>query len=233
MKTITIEGPGKNALSMSLMAKLSADIAAAGDAPLLLTGAGDTFCAGLDLKEVLAFDLEGMAAFLRALEGLARAIFAHPAPTCAVVNGHAIAGGCILALCCDLRVAAAKPKAKIGLNEVALGLLYPPGLLRLVEMRVPRSRLEEIVLGAGLHAPQRAMELGMVDAVEQDAMAWAERELTARAKLSPQAYASAKAVLRKAALAPHPEDDERFMRDGLVSWISPELKATLRKILRM
>ena len=80
-------------------------------------------------------------------------LFEYPAPIVALVNGHAIAGGCVLALTADWRVAPAGSKARIGLNEVALGLHYPPRVLNLVKARVPPRWMEKVVLGAELATP--------------------------------------------------------------------------------
>ena len=52
------------------------------------------------------------------------------------MNGHAIAGGCIVAMACDVSIATTDPKAQIGLNEVAIGLRFPPGILRFVKARI-------------------------------------------------------------------------------------------------
>ena len=232
MHTITIEGPGKNALSSALMTSLRARIEAAGQSPILLTGAGDAFSAGLDLKEVVSLDLEGMAHFLGLLQKLVLALYSHPAPTCAIVNGHAIAGGCILALCCDLRVARPNPGTRIGLNEVAIGLRFPPSLLRKIATRVPPQHLEEVVLGAGLHPPEEALRLGMIDAVEEDADAWAHKALARRARHPPAAYTSAKLSLRQEGLFEVEDEDQRFLDEDLQSWASPELKAHLNAILK-
>jgi enoyl-CoA hydratase/carnithine racemase len=122
MREITIVGPGKNALSSALMQHLTEQLRAANGEAIVLTGSGDAYSAGLDLKEVASLDGLGMSLFLARLEALMEALYLYPGPSVAYVNGHAIAGGCLLALFCDYRVAAPNPKTKIGLNEVALGL---------------------------------------------------------------------------------------------------------------
>src|SRR5690348_5858748 len=106
MRELTIAGRGKNALGTQVMEDVLAKVRAAGDEPLLLTGAGDAFSAGLDLKEVAALEPPGMERYLLLLDDLIDALYQHPGPTVACVNGHAIAGGCVLVLCCDHRVAA-------------------------------------------------------------------------------------------------------------------------------
>ena len=98
---------------------------AAGE-PVLVTGAGDAFSAGLNLKEVAALDRHAGERFLGVLEDMVEALFTYPGPMVAAVNGHAIAGGCVVALAAEHRVLASAPQIRIGMNEVALGLEYPP-----------------------------------------------------------------------------------------------------------
>ena len=137
------------------MESILARIEAAKDQPLLVVGGGDAFCAGLNLKEVASLDSEKMAAFVLLVERTMVALFDHPAPTVACVNGHAIAGGCILTLCCDCRVCTETPSVRIGVNELALGLVFSPKTLRIVKHRVPPRRLHEVVLRSRLAAMTR------------------------------------------------------------------------------
>ena len=136
MHQIRMAQPGKNALSTGLMAFLEAELHKADGEPILLTGEGDAFSAGVDLREIAAADAAAIERFLRRLDALVARINLYPAPVVALVNGHAIAGGCILALACDWRVAPAGTKAKIGLNELALGACIPPACLRVVRQRL-------------------------------------------------------------------------------------------------
>src|SRR5687768_7653552 len=98
MATILLEGPGKNCLSTTLMEKMLGEVrrAAETNEPIFLMGAGETFSAGLNLKEVAEYDVAGMTRYLGTLEDLVKALYEHPAPVVAFVNGHAIAGGCVM-----------------------------------------------------------------------------------------------------------------------------------------
>lgn len=229
MIEIEIEGPGKNALGSELMSSLRERIREAAGAPILLRGSGDAFSAGLNLKEVASLDPEGMERFLRLLVDLSADLFNYPGPTVALVNGHAIAGGCVLALCCDWRVGAASPRARIGLNEVALGLRFPPLLLRMLRYQLPR--LDPVVLHAGLYDPETARGMGLLDEVSEDAEALARKRLSQRASHPAAGYAAAKADLRAGVTATDPADEAAFLREVLPVWTSDELRDRIRGFL--
>jgi enoyl-CoA hydratase/carnithine racemase len=232
MREILISNPAKkNATSTATLEALGREVRAAGDEPLLLTGAGDVFSAGLDLEEVAGLDLAGARRLLAALEGTVEALFLHPAPTVALVNGHAIAGGCVLALCCDHRVAAASPRARIGLNEVAAGLAFPPKTLAMVRARLAPAQAERAILGAELLGPAAAREAGLVDEVAGDARAAAVARLEALARHPRAAYALAKRALRAAALRIPEAEQRAFEVDLLPRWISEETRSAARRLL--
>jgi enoyl-CoA hydratase len=223
MFRVTMDGPKKNALGTPMMRFLLEQIGQAGGRPILLTGTGDAFSAGLDLTEIASLDATGMESYLRLLDTLMATLFAYPAPTVAHVNGHAIAGGCILALCCDHRVAPDVPSMRIGLNEVALGLRFPPKLLTIVRRRVAPPAIERVVLGADLFDPRAALGLGLLDEIEDDARAAAERHLSMLESYPAIAYAAAKSELR-GALEVSVGEDQRFMEEVLPSWTTADLK---------
>lgn len=228
---VVLEGPGKNALSTSIMAKALGEVRAAGSRPLLLTGAGDAFSAGLNLKELATLDLAGMTSFLGLLADLVRALYLHPAPTVALVNGHAIAGGSILALTCDLRVAKADPSIRIGLNETALGLEFPPAILRLVRARVSPHAIDRVVLEAALHAPEEAARLGLVDEVSRDPEGTAADRLATLGGHPRPTYASAKKALRQGLLDETAAERKRFEDELLPLWASDEVKMRIASAL--
>lgn len=231
MIELVIAGPGKNALGSELMASLLEQLRAAQGAPLLLRGAGDAFSAGLNLAELLELDRDGMERFLALLGDLVAELFDYPGPTVALVNGHAIAGGCILALCCDWKVGADAPRARLGLNEVALGLRFPARLLRILRHVLPR--LERVILPAGLHAPAAALQLDLLDELvsPDDAERVARERLAAMAKHPAASYAAAKAALRGGISAADPAEEQAFLNEVVPAWTSDELKARVRALL--
>jgi enoyl-CoA hydratase/carnithine racemase len=232
MVELLLDAPGKNALSTTLMASVCERLRAAAGAPVLLTGAGDAFSAGLNLKEVVGLDRAGMTRFLALLEEMVATLFTYPGPTVAAVNGHAIAGGCVLALCCDHRIAAADPRLRMGLNEVALGVPFPPRTLAAVVHRVPPRSRDEVLLGAELHAPEAALRLGLVDELAADPLPRARERLQLLASRPAAAYGATKLALR-ASLVAATEAVTRQLHDVTVpAWCAPDVRERLTAALR-
>jgi enoyl-CoA hydratase len=233
MFEITMNGPAKNALGREMMTWLLDRLREANGAPVLLTGAGNAFSAGLNLKEVLLLDADGAASFLGLLERCMSALYQYPGPTVALVNGHAIAGGCVLTLACDHRVATDDAGALIGLNEIALGVRFPPRVLRIVRDRVPAASHVPVVLGAELFAPKGALLHGLVDAISSDPTAVARKRLAELATLPADAYAAAKRALRGSAPSDLASDEAqaRWLQECVPTWTGDAVKQRVRKVL--
>lgn len=90
-----------------------------------------------------------------------------PVPVVAAIGGHAPAGGCVLALCCDYRVMARSPDPakpfRIGLNEVQVGLAVPEGIQMLLRRLVGPRRAERLMVAGAMVPARRAFAIGMVD----------------------------------------------------------------------
>ncbi|MGZ3423935.1 MAG: enoyl-CoA hydratase/isomerase family protein [Polyangiales bacterium] len=229
MKTIVLDFPNKGALGTASMTAILAGLEAAGGAPVMLTGK-DAFSAGLDLREVASLDEGAMCGFLELLEKCMTALYLYRGPTVAFVNGHAIAGGSILALCCDRSVVVDDPKLRVGLNEVALGVRFPPRILSIVKQQVPGATIDEVVLGAGLFAPRDAVRVGLIDEVGDEQTARARLE--ALAQHPAETYAWTKAQLRGSAEELCPSSaHEVAVRSMAPVWASAEIKARLAAVL--
>jgi enoyl-CoA hydratase len=231
MHEVVLEGPGKNALGSALMRQLLEALRRAAGEPVLVRGAGDAFCAGLNLKEMATLDAAGMQAFLALLEDMVQALYEYPGPTVAALNGHAVAGGCVLALGCDWRVMTRATGARIGLNEVAIGARFPPRTWAMVKARVPAASIERVVLGAQLVDPQQALGLGLVDELADDPLAVAQERLAVLARHPRDAYAVAKRGIR-GVLAPGAEALARWEREDLAAWTSPQFRALIEGQLK-
>ncbi len=224
---LVLDGPGKNALGTTMMESIIQRLDEAKGAAVLFSGADGAFSAGLNLKEIATLDAPAMARFVELVEQLMERIFTHPAPTVACVNGHAIAGGCVIALCCDHRVMTNDARARMGLNEVALGLVFPPKIFRIASHRVPPRSIHEVILRGALYAPSDALRLGLVDELSGDARATrlsAEARINELAALPRHAYAATKRMLHAGVMTFEAGAYAAALRDTLPAWTSDEIK---------
>ena len=159
--TVTLNRPeARNALSVALIDALGAAIEQVEREParvLILAGAGSVFCAGMDLKGVLA-DAAGMRRMLRGLSQVMRRIRRLPIPTIAQVQGAAIGGGCGLMVVTDFAVT--HPEAKVGYPEVSLGVcpaVVAPWLIR----KVGSGRARALLLAGGTMSGTTGYETGL------------------------------------------------------------------------
>lgn len=191
---------GANALNPALMDAISAALAelrGAGAPPVLLRSAHDAlFCPGWDLIRLARSDRAEVADSLARFNRLVLDLFSYPGPTAAAITGHAVAGGCLLALCCDLRIMAAG-QTRIGLSELNLGVPVPSSSLVMLRQRLAPDVVDELVFrGDGCNA-ERARELGIVHRTADPAavLADTERELVRLAAKPGAAFAATKRFL--------------------------------------
>lgn len=166
-----------NKLSRARVLALTETIAALPVVPLLLCGNPKFFSVGADLEEINA--LRGHDAFTFAQMGqrLMQSLADFPAPTCAVVEGWCMGGGFDLALACRFRIAT--PHAMFGHRGAALGLMTGWGGTQRLPRLVGSSQALELFLAAEKVHAQRALELGVVDAVSTDPTGQALRTIRA------------------------------------------------------
>jgi len=236
IRVLTLANPPANAFNRALLADLgAAAAAAASDArvrAVVVTGAGSFFSGGLDLNEVTAPASGPVFGSTFGRDDGVFALWTLPKPTVAMVNGHAIAGGAILCLACDVRIGA-QGKARIGLNEVAIGLPFPVGAYEIAALALGNSHARPVLLEAELHAPEAARTLGMLDAVVEPADL--ERVCISRARLlasySAAAYAETKRRLQHDAVRRvlNETDDQRRATASI--WASAEVQAILKQQL--
>src|SRR6185295_1399267 len=229
VRLLRLDRPPANAIDESLLADLSAavDEARADDAvrAVVLTGAGPFFGGGFDLsaprRDARAVARLG-ALYREAHLGLLRL----PKPTLAMVNGHAIAGGLVMALACDYRLGV-EGDYRIGLNEVAIGASFPKVAFEIVRLRLPHARASEMLLGAALYPASQAIRLGVVDELlPADGFAATVLRRAARMGAFPrEAYAHTKAALVAEAVARVEGESEAEAERGAAVWTAAESRA--------
>ena len=176
---------------------------------VVLTGTGSAFSAGVELFRVVDEGATYVESLLASLGTLFSKLRAFPKPLVAAVNGHAIAGGAVIACACDYRVMSAG-KGLIGLPELRVGVPFPSVALDIVRAAVPRRYQREVLLLGRSYGPEAAAERGFVDEIvppEQLVERAREiaRELTS---IPPATYALTKRQFPRAAGRTAELDDE-------------------------
>ncbi len=166
---ITLNRPPANAISEQLMRDLHAALTSVERddtvRAVILTGAGDKiFCAGADLGS--AFSGGNVDAFIRFGNGVLRTIERFPKPVIAALNGHALGGGCEIAMACHFRLL--KETARMGQTETSLGIIPGYGGTQRLPRLIGRTKaLEYLILGTQIPAAE-CLALGLVNRLSKD-----------------------------------------------------------------
>ena len=190
-----------NAQDVDLLDELAAtvrDKAASGGSPLVVTGAGRVFSAGVDLNRVVEGGPGYTDRLVPALSGAFEAVFSYPGPTVAAINGAAIAGGCVLACCCDRRLIS--PEAQIGASEVRVGVTFPIAALEVMRYAAGRHA-EEALLTGRTYRGAEAVASGLAHrVVADDLLEAAVAEASDLGEIPAEAYSHTKVQLRAPAM---------------------------------
>ena len=221
-----------NALDLEFCEALTARFAelrgAAAEA-IVLTGAGTIFSAGVDLKRVSAGGAEYIRAFLPKLHALYEEIYFHPKPVVAAINGHAVAGGAILACCADRRIMGHEA-GRIGVTELLVGVAFPALAFEILRASVPAEYLAEFAYSGATYMTDDALESGWVDEIAEpdevveDAVAVA-KEL---ASIAPAAFAETKSQLRAPVAERYRANGEATDEAVTALWCADDTLARLR-----
>ncbi len=181
--TIRLDRPPMNAMNAAVQDRLRAVAEEAARRPdvraVVVWGGEKVFAAGADIKEMQAMSYQDMADRAGDLQGAFTAVAGIPKPVVAAVNGYALGGGCELALCADIRIAA--EDARLGQPEILLGVIPGAGGTQRLARLVGPSRAKDLIFTGRMVTAQEALSIGLVDRVVPAAevygaaRAWAER----------------------------------------------------------
>lgn len=238
LAVLRLRGGKANAMTHEFLSSLTAlfERAEASDArAIVMIGYEKYFSAGLALPSLVGLDRPQLRDFMDLFGSTMLRVFRSDRAVVAAVNGHAIAGGCVLALMADVRIIA-DGAAKIGLNEVQLGIGLPSVVVEPLRMQVPKRSLVPIALEGQLFSPREALELGLVDEIAPpDAL---EARAIARAKSLARAprfgVAQVKAALRRPAIEEIEARTKEEQEKWLDTWYSPAarqlIESTVEKL---
>ncbi len=198
---------------------------------VVLTGREGFFSAGLDLRG-LPEGREEMASFLDGFEKLNQKLLEFPLPLVVAVNGHAIAGGCILASTGDLRLGAAG-SYKIGVSEVTLGIVFPASAFEIMRATLAPRFVPEVLLGGKLLDPETAVEAGILHRVvpPEELLVAAEAAARELGEKPPLAFRHSKLALRAPVLERIERTRVESRRLFLETWFSPEVAERRKAML--
>jgi enoyl-CoA hydratase len=190
---------------------------------LVITARGAIFSAGVDLFRVTSGGAKYLEVFLPAVSRAFETVFTCPKPVVAAVNGHAFAGGCILAWAADRRLMA-RGTGRIGVPEVLVGVPFPTVPIEIARYTLAPQHLAALVYGGDTLLPEVALERGVVDAiVDPDALVdEAVTAATRLASLSPAVFARTKQQLRDPAVTRMREGKSRVDPEVFKAWASQD-----------
>lgn len=203
--------PPLNALDLPTLGALVAalDAERATGLPVVLTGDGRVFTAGIDVKAALGWDDAQRRAAITGVNALVVALLALDAPLVVAIDGHAIGAGLVAAACSD-RTIATTADCRLGLPEIAAGIPYPAGPLEAVRARFAPHVVNDLVLTGRALDPPAALAAGVVD------------ELAAPEALLPRAVACARELAALAAWRPVKEQLRRPVRAAVAAAVAAD-----------
>jgi enoyl-CoA hydratase len=231
---VRIDRPPANALDRSLLDeghRLIEELRSEPPAAVVITGRPGFFSAGVDLKLAPTLDVDGQRQMVDGINRLFCDWYCVPRPVVAAVNGHAIAGGLILALCADFRVGS-RGAGRFGLTELRAGIPYPAVAMAVVKAELEAGVARRLVLGAELVEAEEAHRLGMLDElVEGDPLPRAVELANELAALPTAAYSRIKEQLRGETMAFARRTVEEHSDPLLTGWLDPEAERSAASLL--
>jgi enoyl-CoA hydratase len=200
---LAVDRPPANAMDLTLLREIVEAVArVAGEGPraLVLAGREGCFSAGADLKAVPGYGPAEQREMVELINAMALGGYELPFPVVGAITGHAIAGGMVLALCADIRVASAA--GRYGLTEVQVGVPYPQAAIGVVRAELSPQAARVLALGSELTDARECERLGVFDEVldADEVLSRSLHQAERLAKLPPEVYARTKRDLRGPAL---------------------------------
>jgi enoyl-CoA hydratase/carnithine racemase len=226
---IRMARPKANALNSEVLADLREALGTvASDSSVrgavLASALPGIFSAGFDAREIFPYGAAEIKTFFAAFTAVNHAMLDLPKPLGAAIEGHAMAGGAILALACDLRVMG-EGEYGYALNEINLGLVLSQGILQMAVAAVGAGPARELFLEGATIAPPRALEIGLVSEIAPSGKAFERVEQRVRGLMEkpPVAFAAVKRMFRESMVLPEAREVEQL--DKFVAhWTSDESK---------
>lgn len=183
---------------------------------IIFTGSGKFFSFGFDVPEFLNYSKSDFIRYLEKFTNFYTYLFLFPKPIVAALNGHTIAGGCMLATACDFRLMVTG-KAKISLNEITFGSAVLAGSVEMLKYCVGSRNAQSILYSGAMYSAEEALQLGLVDQVSsEDALKEDARKVAQEfAQKDSSAFRCTKHLLRQ----PAAEDMIKREKDAILEFV--------------
>jgi len=233
IKIINMGEKGPNLLSVTRAKELIAELNYDECKAVILMGNEKVFSAGLNLKDLMgAKDPKEVALIFGTLADLLKSFREFPGPVISIVGGHAIAGGCLIALASDYRYGMFGMH-RMGLNEMAIGIDLPPDMLSIISHSIGRENLFEVATQCKMYTPKQAYKKGLINEYIGNPFIGKKRatsEALKRAKKLASFYINAGAPFTR--LKQSLMYDTDFDYEILISnWFSSETQAKVKKVM--
>jgi len=197
----------------------------------IFTGDGPFFSFGFDVPEFRSYSKKSFSRFLKRFTSLYTYLFTYPKPLVAALNGHAIAGGCMLALACDYRIMVTG-KAKISLNEITFGSSVFAGSVAMLKFLVGGKNAHAVLYDGTMYSAQAASQLGMIDQVSSDEKLVEDAREVARhlAAKDAAAFCSIKGLLRAPVADEMAKREHQSVKQFVDIWYSENTWRNLQAI---
>jgi enoyl-CoA hydratase/carnithine racemase len=198
---------------------------------IIFTGSGKFFSFGFDVPEFLNYSKSDFIKYLEKFTNFYTYLFLFPKPIVAALNGHTIAGGCMLATACDFRLMVTG-KAKISLNEITFGSPVLAGSVEMLRYCVGSRNAQSILYGGAMYSAEEAFQLGLVDQVSsEDALTKDARKVAQElAQKDSSAFRSIKHLLRKPAAEQMINREKGAILEFVDIWYSEQTWENLKAI---
>ncbi len=233
--TLALKRDRVNALNSSVVGELAEAFRCLEDdaavKSVILTGTGAFFSFGFDIPEFLPYPKERFTEYLNGFTAFYTYLFMYPKPVIAALNGHTIAGGCMIALACDYRVMVTG-RARISLNEIAFGSSVFAGSTEMLRFWCGGSNAAKILYSGGMFGAEEALEMGLINkaSVESDLMPHATAQAVDMGAKDPKAFASIKKLLRGPIAEKMKSREAASIREFADIWYSEACRENLKNI---
>lgn len=201
---------------------------------VILTGEGKFFTFGFDIPEFLGYTKEAFVRYLTKFTGLYTDIFLFPKPVIAALNGHTIAGGCMLAIACDHRIMV-PGNTKISLNEINFSSSVFAGSVEMMKLWLGQKQAEAALLSGAMYSAEEALQLGLIDriAVRADLENEAIKKARECAAQDSAAFRSIKLLLRRPVAEEMMKREKTSILEFVDIWYSENTwKSLQQKVIR-